>query len=100
MNGHEVDSYMVTLDWNHQFKDRLANQYVKPLLEEWVGFPLEFTSFYGIREYYSGHWLRNHIDRIDVLVISATLSLGHFTNDTDEKQWPDGMEWPLEGMSK
>ena len=105
--------------------DMIANKYIKPALEEWVGIPLQLTSHYGIREYYDGSWLKNHIDRIDVLIISATQSIGHLIcnisqetgycddddndndndNDNDlnspidwESGWPDDVSWPLEGV--
>ena len=109
VNGHEIEPSMVSLDMDMEFRDMIVNRYVKPLLEEWVGFPLKLTSHYGIREYYDGNWLKNHIDRIDVLIISATQSLGHLicntsdidgfcNNDEDidwESGWPDHVKWPL-----
>ena len=62
-------------------------------------------------EYYDGNWLKNHIDRIDVLVISATQSLGHLICNTTDggycnhhdpidwvQGWPEGVTWPLEGV--
>jgi len=105
VNGHEVSPYLIYMDLDMHFRDAVANQFIKPLLEEWVGFELELSSHYGLREYHSGSWLRNHIDRIDVLVISVTLSLFHLKgNNTDEidlntiDQWPQGIEWPLEGV--
>eukprot|EP01084_Bolivina_argentea_P110355 197077_1 len=75
VNGHEVAPFMISLDKDMPFRDRIANEYIKPLLEEWVGFPLQLTSHYGERQYFSGSWLRNHVDRIDVLVISATSTI-------------------------
>eukprot|EP01084_Bolivina_argentea_P051963 95497_1 len=107
VNGHEVAPYMTTMDHDFDFRDRVANQYIKPLLEDWVGFPLQLTSHYGEREYYSGSWLRNHIDRIDVLVISATSSILHIRKNETETydgtyvdSWPDEYKgtWPLEGI--
>eukprot|EP01084_Bolivina_argentea_P092801 166936_1 len=109
VNVHEVEPFMVSLDHNYNFRDNIANKYIKPILEEWVGFELQLTSHYGIREYYSGASLKNHIDRIDVLIISATQSIGHivcnvtkdgFCDDNDyiEWSWPDDIKWPLEGV--
>lgn len=75
LNFHEVGTDLVFLDLDPAFRDRVANQMLKPVLEEWSGVKLRLTSFYGIREYFPGAWLRNHIDRIDTHIISATLSL-------------------------
>eukprot|EP01083_Nonionella_stella_P013917 39159_1 len=100
VNGHEVDSYMVWME--QRWKDKIANEYIKPLVEAWVGFPLQLSSFYGMREYYSGHYLRNHIDRIDVLVISATCSVAKLRNDTvtdgEYNMWDANDSWPIEGV--
>eukprot|EP01083_Nonionella_stella_P280686 954852_1 len=111
VNGHEVEPSMVSLDHDFHFRDSIVNQFVKPALEKWVGFPLQLTSHYGIREYYDGSFLKNHIDRIDVLIISATQSLGHIVCNTtvdgfcDNSQdidfvsgWPEGVDWPIEGV--
>eukprot|EP01084_Bolivina_argentea_P182589 315170_1 len=54
VNGHEVEPSMVTMDNDFTFRDHIVNKYVKSVLEEWVGFPLQLTSHYGIREYYDG----------------------------------------------
>eukprot|EP01083_Nonionella_stella_P048552 129698_1 len=110
VNGHEVEPSMVRMDNDYQFKDYIVNKYVKPKLEEWVGFPLQLSSHYGIREYYDGSFLKNHVDRIDVLVISATQSVAHiecnttadgFCQDSEidfEGGWREGVKWPLEGV--
>tara|TARA_B110000977_G_scaffold146838_1_gene186154 strand:- start:680 stop:1006 length:327 start_codon:yes stop_codon:yes gene_type:complete len=76
MNFHENKTDMVTLDHEASLRDRLANEYLKPLCEEWSEMkPLHLTAFYGIRMYRDGAWLRGHIDRIDTHVISVTISL-------------------------
>jgi len=85
MNFHEAPTKIISLDLEHRLRDRLGHM-IKPLAEEWVGIkPLELTSFYGIREYYPGSWLRNHVDRIDTHIVSMTLSI-HKTGIT--KPWP------------
>eukprot|EP01084_Bolivina_argentea_P110353 197073_1 len=100
VNGHEVDSYMVWMP--EKWKDDIARTYIKPLLEQWVGFELQLTSFYGMREYYSGHFLRNHVDRMDVLIVSATVSIAKLLNDTstdgEYNMWSVNHKWPLEGV--
>ncbi|GAB5370500.1 hypothetical protein AAMO2058_001498600 [Amorphochlora amoebiformis] len=87
MNFHEVGTDLVYLDLDPIFRDRIANQHIKPILEEWSGQKLKLNAFYGIREYFPGAWLRNHIDRIDTHIISATLSLLKINATTP---------WPLE----
>ena len=110
VNGHEISPYLISLDLDPQFRDNIANNYIKPMLEEWVGFELKLTSHYGLREYHSGSMLRNHIDRMDLLVISVTLSLFHLKgNETDIDidvnnyineidTWPQELKWPIESV--
>lgn len=83
----------------------LANKYLRPLVSEWSGIPeehLTMTSFYGIREYHPGHFLRNHIDRLDTHVLSLTLSIAkldkqgeilpqHYNPNQNRTAWP--LEW-------
>eukprot|EP00471_Norrisiella_sphaerica_P013178 CAMPEP_0184502212 /NCGR_PEP_ID=MMETSP0113_2-20130426/49641_1 /TAXON_ID=91329 /ORGANISM="Norrisiella sphaerica, Strain BC52" /LENGTH=536 /DNA_ID=CAMNT_0026891271 /DNA_START=111 /DNA_END=1721 /DNA_ORIENTATION=+ len=85
LNFHERGTDLVYLDLDPYFRDRVANQYLRPILEEWSGQKLRLNAFYGMREYFPGAWLRNHIDRIDTHVISATLSVMKL-NST--KPWP------------
>ena len=110
VNGHEVSPYLIYMDLDMHFRDEMARRYIQPELEKWVGFPLELTSHYGLREYHSGAWLRNHIDRIDLLVISVTFSILHLRlNETTKyidiqnwkneiDTWPDDISWPLEAV--
>jgi len=87
MNFHEVGTDLVYLDLDPFKRDELANRYIRPILEEWSGEKLKLNAFYGIREYFPGAWLRNHVDRIDTHIISATLSVLK----------PNATEaWPLE----
>jgi len=75
MNFHEAPTKIISLDLEHQLRDQIGRM-IQPVAEEWVGIkPLELTSFYGIREYYPGSWLRNHVDRIDTHIVSITLSI-------------------------
>eukprot|EP00471_Norrisiella_sphaerica_P003140 CAMPEP_0184486480 /NCGR_PEP_ID=MMETSP0113_2-20130426/7966_1 /TAXON_ID=91329 /ORGANISM="Norrisiella sphaerica, Strain BC52" /LENGTH=600 /DNA_ID=CAMNT_0026868377 /DNA_START=118 /DNA_END=1920 /DNA_ORIENTATION=+ len=91
MNFHEVGSDLVYLDLDAAKRDFLANHYIKPLLEEWSGIKLKLSSFYGLREYFPGAWLRNHIDREDTHIISATLSV---LKPNATKPWPiETIDW-------
>lgn len=98
MNFAEKTTRLIYLDWEPHTRDYLANQYLKPMLANWVGgLELELTAFYGIREYQQGAWLRGHVDRIDTHVISATITLDRKFDDeypADEKTRKE--EWPLE----
>ncbi|CAM9285535.1 unnamed protein product, partial [Hapterophycus canaliculatus] len=40
-----------------------------PLMEEWTGLELKSTACYGVRHYYRGSVLANHVDRVDTHVI-------------------------------
>lgn len=44
-------------------------------MEEWVGVPLKSTACYGVRLYYRGSVLANHVDRIDTHVVSAIINV-------------------------
>lgn len=90
MNFHEVGTDLVYLDNDPHFRDRIANTYLRPILEEWSGTKLKLNAFYGMREYFPGAWLRNHVDRIDTHVVSATLSVLKL-NSTEP--------WPLETVT-
>ena len=96
MNFHENKTDMVTLDYEPGLRDRLANEYLKPLCEAWSKMaPLHLTAFYGIRMYRDGAWLRGHIDRIDTHVISVTMSLAKLDENLEVVE--DDLEpWPLE----
>lgn len=89
---HVTKMYMYDVNQNHTLTE-LANTHLKPILEEWSGLKgdLDFSSFYGVREYQKGHWLRGHIDRTDVLVISATMCIEKPNTTADA-----GEHWPLE----
>lgn len=102
---HTTKTYLYDLDSEYRKKMDFANKYFKPILEEWSGIPdLELTSFYGIREYFPGHWLRKHVDREDTHVISVTITVDKLPiNDTDDvhKGTYDEIKdpWPLMGTN-
>jgi hypothetical protein len=105
MSFHEDPTTFVSLDQEGAVRDQLANQYLKPIVEKWSNMqPLELTSFYGIREYNTGSWLRNHVDRIDTHVLSITFTVGKL-NNTDRgqrlthEQLASMPTWPLEVMA-
>ena len=94
LNFHQAKTDFVDLDLVYAKKQQMANKYIKPLLLEWTGLDdLELTSFYGIRDYPEGAYLRDHIDRVDTHVISVTLSIDKLNTSEDDKPWP------LEGMT-
>ena len=64
-------------------RDRVARELVQPLVEEWAEQELEFTSLYGIREYYRGSELRMHVDRVATHVFSVIMNLHQVYLDVD-----------------
>jgi hypothetical protein len=103
VNVHQSPLWIVDMDMEREEANEHANRIVKPMMEKWCGFDnLELTSFYGIREYEKAHLLKNHIDRIDTHVISATLTLAKLDDDGEVLPLSevDAMEkWPLEGVN-
>ena len=57
---------------------------LRPVHEEWCGFPLVESACYGIRVYLRGTYLYEHTDIADTHIISSTICVDR---DTDEP-WP------------
>lgn len=95
-NYQEVPMKMVSFDHLADERDQVMVEYLKPILEEWSGLKLSLSAWFGIREYYPGAVLRNHIDRIGTHVISATISLGKPIEADSDTQ--STVPWPLEGI--
>jgi hypothetical protein len=60
---------------------------VQPIIEAWVGYPVEPTSLYGIRLYKRGAILATHVDRLPlvssaIIQVAQTLDRHPITNDT------------------
>uniref|UniRef100_A0A7S2S776 Prolyl 4-hydroxylase alpha subunit domain-containing protein n=1 Tax=Mucochytrium quahogii TaxID=96639 RepID=A0A7S2S776_9STRA len=92
MSFHETVTTFIDMDRARSERARMANKYVKPLVEKWSGVKdLELTSFYGMREYPDGAILKNHVDRIDTHVLSVTFSVIKGDPEKSEKH-----PWPLE----
>jgi hypothetical protein len=92
MSFTEVPTTFIDLDRERYAKEQMANKYLKPIVEEWSGVaPLELTSFYGMREYPDGSFLKNHVDRIDTHVLSVTMVVAKADMAAAEKR-----PWPLE----
>jgi len=86
LNYYERNTRLIYLDWDYKMRDRLANDYIRPIIEEWSGInDLKLTAFYGIREYVNGSWLRGHIDRLDTHVLSATMTI---RTEGQHGDWP------------
>eukprot|EP00624_Nannochloropsis_granulata_P007380 evm.model.NODE_7421_length_28612_cov_28.772577.11 len=82
VNFYESMTTVVALD--HKMRELVFGT-IKPILESWVGGEkLVPTSTYGIRRYYNGSVLRDHVDIGATHVVSAILNLGQ---DVDEV-WP------------
>ena len=86
INQEEVHCSMVNLpEW---LKEQIHSG-LQPILEEWSGHTLESTFIYGIREYYKGNILKNHLDWLTTHVVSVILQV-------DKDLGEEGEDWPLE----
>ena len=85
VNHDEIATTIIPLS---EHVKQTVSRGLQDLMEEWCGVQLEMTSFYGIREYYRGNILRNHVDRVETHVISAILQV--------EQDLGEGESWPLE----
>ena len=63
---------------------QLAYDQLTPLMEQWVGQPLERSWGYGIRSYGPGSWLHMHRDRVDTHVVSCIVHVA----DQSNQPWP------------
>jgi hypothetical protein len=61
---------------------------LKPMHEEWCGFPLVPSACYGIRVYQRGTYLHEHTDTWDTHIVSSTICVGQET----EGPWPLSIE--------
>jgi len=92
LNFFKVKTFMISLDHDYHERDSIAQEVMRPALLQWTHdnghtniSDLEFTAFYGIREYHRGASLRNHVDRIDTHVLSAVLQIAQ---TGVEDPWP------------
>ena len=63
---------------------QLAYEQLTPLMEQWVGQPLERCWGYGVRSYGAGSWLHMHRDRVDTHVVSCIVHVA----DQSNQPWP------------
>ncbi len=76
VNTWDVNMTLVSLDLDPRFRNRVAGDYLKPIIEDHFGVKgLSMTAFYGIREYYNGSFLKMHVDRTSTHVLSAILNI-------------------------
>jgi hypothetical protein len=58
-----------------QQKERIFEG-LRPIMEEWAGgVELKGTSCYGVRTYYNGSWLREHVDTGNTHIISGIMQI-------------------------
>ena len=72
VNWHEVNQHLVVPP---MMQKRHWQEIFRPYVEAWVRTPLEATDIYGIRTYYDGAWLANHVDREHTHAASAILNV-------------------------
>jgi len=72
VNHWEAPSYTLWLpdDIQNDLRDTM-----RPMLEEWVNQPLEYTALYGIRVYTNNTYLLNHVDRSATHAVSAIIQV-------------------------
>ena len=87
INTREIPTYMMHIPGD---KKRWIAQVMEPLLSEWSGVPLKYSTMYGLREYVKGAVLKGHVDRIETHIISAIIHVTHT---------PQNISWPLEVIS-
>jgi len=78
INWFHSDPKMVSLGLNARKKNDIATNEVKELVAMWARVPVDdlvLTSFYGMREYHAGNYLRNHVDRSSTHVLSVILQI-------------------------
>ena len=85
INDREVKCAMVNLDEDLK---KYIGDVMKPYLEDWVNMTLDMTHLYGIREYFRGNILRNHVDRATTHVISVILQI--------DQELDGAPDWELE----
>ena len=92
----DIESYIGTVEpgatatrFHHDAEfNRALLLALKPLHEEWCGFPLVPSACYGIRVYQRGAYLHEHIDARETHIISSTICVGQET----EGPWPLSIE--------
>ena len=85
INQYDQRSLMVHLP---DHIEAMIYRALKPVLENWCSCELEGQAIYGIREYYHGHVLHNHVDRLTTHAISAILQI--------DKDLDNQRDWDLE----
>jgi len=78
INWWHSDPNMVSLGLNGRRKNDIALKEIKHLIAKWSQYDAEdlvLTSFYGMREYHAGNYLRNHVDRSSTHVLSVILQV-------------------------
>ena len=90
VNWHEVNQDLVVppMMLKRHWQDTFL-----PVVEAWTNTKLEATDIYGIRVYYDGAWLSNHVDREHTHAASAILNVDQ-VNVTEP--WPVHI-WDIHG---
>ena len=93
LNFFDKTTYLIDIQMNYTLRNEIIYKDILPLITKWINdnnnnnIELQFTSFYGIREYPYGSSLRNHVDRVSTHVASVILQIGqtgiYYDNDND-----------------
>ena len=113
INHLEADVKFINFPFDDKHKD-LMNKELLPVIQKWSGVneELEITSIYGMRLYYSGSYLINHMDRPRTHILSVTFSVAKLNPRTfeilEDEEVDEGFpfikgeniaeedEWPIE----
>ena len=96
INVREIATFMAHIPPN---KKQWIGTVLQPLMEEWSGTKLKYSTIYGMREYRKGAVLKTHCDRVETHIISAIL---HIYHEPIDEPWPievtswDGKRYHIE----
>jgi len=82
INAREIPTFMSHIPPQ---KKKWIGDVLQPLMEEWSGTKLRYSTIYGMREYVQGAVLKGHLDRVETHIISAIL---HIYHEPADEPWP------------
>eukprot|EP01084_Bolivina_argentea_P304637 526159_1 len=87
INAKEIPTYLAHIPGDKKW---WIGEILQPLMEEWSGQKLKYSTIYGMREYVKGAVLKTHCDRVETHIISTILHIHHD---------PPDVPWPIEVVS-
>eukprot|EP01084_Bolivina_argentea_P138093 243197_1 len=74
INAREISTFMMHIPPD---KKMWIGGLLQPMMEEWSGVKLKYSTIYGLREYIKGAVLKTHCDRVETHVVSVILHVHH-----------------------